>query len=312
MWVKLLKAQNRPEKLYLAGETYEVMDALGAWWVRNRLAVRAEMPESIYRDFASRLERGAGEMCLFLPYIGEFGHMVMSHLRLVQWHKAAVKIVCCRRGEEVLYPAADEFFTDWVNPIPDEKRVQLGDPRRWPEIEEKYPDVRAIFSGGFSRTEQRMVFHPGERIPFRPQLRGLKVDVCIGTRFRQIGQERNWFHWQRVADALTAEGLTFAVIGTRPTAPDLKGQKYHTGDFDTDAAIELMQNCSLYLGTDSGNTHLASAVGAEVLVIKGHRGDGFIPIMETANPGRVHFLPGGWEEPSMVIAAALEKVGVSA
>ena len=49
-------------------------------------------------------------------------------------------------------------------------------------------------------------------------------------------------------------------------ALQLAGQLYHSGDFpDTDAAIELLQTCGLYLGTDTGCTHLACELGTPSL-----------------------------------------------
>lgn len=313
MFVRMLHNLATTEGSYAAAEIYEVPDALGTSWVRGGLAVRTATPPQFIRDFLARLDIGAGEHCLFLPFVGEFGHLIMSHVRLVHFHNAAEKIVCCHPGEQVLFPSASQFVTDWTDPVGDAQRVGTMRDRgfAWPELLARFPGVRSIAAGGLTPTQELIAVHPEQRIPLAPKRRGLHVDVCLGVRQRSFCPERNWPHWQTLADALTSQGLTFAVIGAKATAPALIGQTYHSGDFDTDAAVELLQGCRLYVGTDSGNSHLASTVGVNMLVFREEDGGSrnLVPRMEQVNPGHIAFLPDGWGKPDAVVRATLGMLG---
>ena len=54
-----------------------------------------------------------------LPHYGEFGWLVQRHMRLVSLIKTPYLVVCCRHGEEVFYPNADEFYYGWEDSVPD-------------------------------------------------------------------------------------------------------------------------------------------------------------------------------------------------
>jgi ADP-heptose:LPS heptosyltransferase len=135
--------------------------------------------------------------------------------------------------------------------------------------------------------------------------------VVIGLRYRALFAERNWTHWQTVADALVARGISFACIGARPTTLDLAGQACHSADYDTDATIELVQNARLYLGTDTGISHLVSTIGADMLLFRetasGSRD--LTPRMRAVNRGRTDVIEHGWDNPGAVIDAALFRLG---
>src|SRR5690606_22428800 len=162
---------------------------------------------------------------------------------------------------------ADAFFTDWIDPIPDKRR--MGTHRNeiipWPNIEARFPDHLPWRAGGLTLEQELHCINPDQRITFKPKLRGLKADVVLAPRARAFGAERTWQHLAAVAQSTTPAGDTFAAVGGKDSAQDLPGQVYHTRG-DCDAAIELMQNCRLYIGTDSGASHLASTVGCPMLV----------------------------------------------
>ncbi len=248
------------------------------------------------RAFIWRLDDGAGRPCLFLPNAGEFGMRILTQVRMIHWHRASRKVVCCRPGEEVLFPSADEFVRDWDDPLEDARRGGSGPTSRWPKIEARYPDYNLVQTGGLTTVQERMSVNPELRIPFRPRLRGLKADVVLGIRWRRFAEEKNWHHWQSVSDAIVDAGFTFAVIGRRPTTLDLPGQSHHSSDYaDTDAAIELIQNCRLYVGSDTGTSHLAATVGADMLVFREESAvnPDLRDLMSLRNPGRVELMPAG-------------------
>jgi len=311
MWIKMLKNLGTVGGPYRRGRVYEQDPAIAAEWIAKGIAIHSAEPPPAVAAVYARLEEGAGETCVFLPFCGEFGHEIMHHVRLVHFHQAARKIVCCRPGHEVLYPSAWKFITDWKDPIPD--RIRAGTIRdrvlRWPEIERCCQGLRLIQAGGLSTQEELVCIHPERKIPFKPQPRLISVDVVIGVRNRQFCPEKNWPHCQAVADRLTAAGYTFAVMGAKETSFDLAGQSFHTGDLDlsTDAAIELLQNCRLYIGSDSGGSHLAATVGAPMLVFRLERDDhrNFLPRMALVNPQNVEIVA-GWNDPQAVADRALQ------
>ncbi len=304
MLVTILESLYTPDYPFLKGKQYEVTDTIGQHWIDAGLAAPTNILPPANAELYQRLEPGAGKACLFLPFVGEFGHQVMTHIRIVHWHKAKTKTVCCRKGEEVLYPSAKSFVTDWVDPIPDEWRVASNRtiPTPWPKLVAKYPRLFHVHAGALTPEQELVAINPAERIPFKPKLRGLKADVVLGVRHRQLFTERNWPAWHRTAEALTAQGISFAVIGAKPTSLDLPGQVCHSGDLDTDAAVELLQNCRLYVGTDSGNSHLASTVGCEMLLFREEQSGSrnLVPRMEQVNPGRIQLVPDGWKQPGRV------------
>lgn len=311
MHVEMIESFASADATYTAGERYRVSKRDGGMLIDAGLALPTrELPADI-ATFYRRLEAGAGQRCLFLPMMGEFGHLVMSHIRIVHFHQASEKIVCCRRGEEVLFPSAAGFFYDYADPIADKFRIATMRrcPFDWRGIEQLYPDHLPIKAGDMTPAEELIAIHPERRLPFKPTRRGLTADVVLGVRRRDFCVERNWQHWQELADRIRVAGYTFAVIGAKPTSFDVTGQEAHSGDFDTDAAIELLQSCRLYVGTDSGNSHLAATVGARMLIFRETAGQSrdLTARMEQVNEGRIDVMPPGtWEEPAAVIRWTLE------
>lgn len=297
---------------YRARVIYDVPDDVGQEWTDKGLATKTSMPPQYIQELYQRLGQSSGKPCFFLPFVGEFGHEIMSHIRLVHFSSASEKLVCCKQGHQALYPSAAMCITDWEDPVADAQRVATmrSTPLPWRALRQAYgPPARVtVESGGLTPEQEIFPIQPHERIPFKPRLRGYTADVLLGVRRRDFCPERNWPHWQAVADALTAAGLTFAVVGTRETSLQLRGQLMHTSG-DTDAAIELMQNCRLYVGTDTGSSHLAAAVGAPMLVFRETRSGSrdLTGHMAQINPNRVEVLAGGWEHPERVIGRVSER-----
>lgn len=304
MFIDMRKSIVSSDGAYNAGTTYVVDESRGADWIRCGFARETRTPPAHIVELLSRLDEGAGQPCLFLPFVSEFGHEIMTHIRIVHFNRAARKVVCCRPGNEVLYPSADEHVTDWTDPLTDVERAtalssDLGD---FSDVIARYPGHHVVKSGGLDRDQALWSINPTERIPFRPKVRGLSVDVLLGVRHRQLAPDRNWHHWQAIGEALTANGYTFAVVGSRETSFDVAGQVLHTGDHDTDATIELMRNCALWVGSDTGSSHLASTVGCRMLLIHPRPvASSYIPRMTEVNPGRIDFVAGGWQNPQRVI-----------
>ena len=90
-------------------------------------------------------------MKVFLPYNGEFGHLIMWHAPQVQ---AAAKgcddvvLVCCECGNEILYPSADIYHN--VERYQDSERRESADIAF---IEKVKRDVESMYAGDLEFVE---------------------------------------------------------------------------------------------------------------------------------------------------------------
>ena len=61
-----------------------------------------------------------------LPMFGEFGWLIMTHVRFAHSLAASRKVVCCDTDQACLFPSTRDFFFDWKNPIDDDDRCGHG------------------------------------------------------------------------------------------------------------------------------------------------------------------------------------------
>jgi hypothetical protein len=256
---------------------------------------------------------------LFLPWRNEFGTLMMHHVRRIHGHTAKSKIVCCRKGEEVLFPSANEFYYDWEE-VPDVARgrqltqssanhrylVRLASrlERQFPHATPHLPDL--------CRPTRESDFTPKPR-----WIRGLKTDIVIGARLRQHVPERNFHHWQAVVDGLIAEGLSVSVVGREEVTVPISGLQIRSWDYDDlDAAIELLQNCRLFLGTDSGVTHMAVLAGVPILVFHSQNRIRFrnwgLHYVPTVQKNAYEILLGCWNDPEAIVRRTVDLCAASA
>jgi len=88
MFVEMLTPCFAPGHAYYAGRVYHVTDASGNALIKAKYAVATDkMPPDIQALY-DRLEIGRDAMALFLPFVGEYGHLIMSHVRIVHFSKA--------------------------------------------------------------------------------------------------------------------------------------------------------------------------------------------------------------------------------
>jgi hypothetical protein len=311
MFLRILQNISTTTGPMTASEIYEVPDHEGLSMCIRGIAEYSTMPPKFIADHYARLDQYAGEKCLFLPPYGwEFGHLIMSHVPFVFHHEASHKIVACQKGQEALFPNADGFYTNWDDTVPDSKRIGTGRgvaARSWPEIVAKYPDHKPILAGPLSMEQETIPYFPTKPINFRANSSLKPVIACIGPRNRpEFEIKRNWSHWDALGRALTAQGISFAVIGKRPTAIDVRGQTTHT-DGDCGAALHLLAGCRLFIGTCSGTSHLAAACQSPMLIFreKATAGRNFIPHMQAVNQNKITIIEDGFNCPEKVIAAAL-------
>jgi hypothetical protein len=313
MFVKMLEQLATPEQCYVANEVYEApSDAVGASWVRAGLATISDTPPAFIAEFYARLDDGAGQKCLFLPNLSEWGHLLLTGIRLVHFHKASYKIVCCRPGEEVLFPSANEFCTNWTDPITNDNE-RVGTIRDkvypFPEIEAHYADAKPIRTDHLTLAQEMIALYPEQKIPFKVKHCPYhRVDYCLGTRNRPFCPDKNWPHWQKLATRYASMGSSFAVIGGEDE-PDLLHQSFHSRG-NVEMAIDLLRHCRWFIGTDSASSHLASLCGCEMIIFQKEGYRNFIPIMELHNPNKIHYIKEGWERPEAIHGEILRVMGV--
>lgn len=223
---------------------------------------------------------------VFLPFYGEFGFYIMSHIRWVHHSSAPEKIVCCVRGDECFFPSASSFYYEWQHPFEDWRRCGLRDKYSFKSIAptklelDLFKRLKEKYSDAFLAQLQRPIpFSQVHKWPVpvhAPALHIPKVDVVICARHRQAHTHegdkgmRNFRHWQPLADHLVSRGFTFAVIGNADTSFEVRGATIVNWKHPnkTDVMISLLKQCGLYIGTDTGPTHLAALLGVPMLVFR--------------------------------------------
>ena len=260
----------------------------------------------------SILTTNSDKPIIFLPDAGaEFGLRILAGIRLVYFHLSKNKIVCCRKSEICLYPKC-KHFTEWIDPISD-CHVNGGNYNdiKWKEILKKFPDYYPLKSIGWKDVlnlkKELILIEPNIKIPFTPNKKGLKVKVVIGTRARKHDEWKNWSHWQKIGDKLKKNNISYAVVGSENGSCEIKGMDYISKN--TDEVIELMQNADLFIGTDSGTSHLACEIGCKMIVFRNNERNtwykNFFPTMQFRN-SNVNIVENGWNKPNEVIDAVFE------
>lgn len=259
-----------------------------------------------------QIKRGSKKACVFMPFMGEFGFFINTFSRYVNYFKCLKKIVCCKKGQEVFFPSADEFFYDWEDFHDDKNKLGANIPTG----DSKYKKIKAKISSKFRGFD---VIEVGHEIPYRfvqfmpvdliPFCEELKYDVVIGPRNRARDIQRNYPEekWQKIVDKLIKNGFSVASIGQKETSYDLKGVSYNSWDNNrpTDAMISMLQNCKLFIGTDTGTSHVATMCGCPMIIFrKQDWSTNFIPFMKQINSNFL-FIEDGWENEDSIINKSL-------
>jgi hypothetical protein len=249
-----------------------------------------------------------------LPYYGEFGWMVARHVRWVHQLVCSHKVVCCRRGEEYLYPTADAYHYDWPEALPDAERCEDGegdDTIVRASLRTLYPNhllIRPHYPNPWAWDHAASVkFVPVVPHELPP------VDVALCPRRRNHGTEKNWPHWMAVADAIRAAGFTVGLVGQEATSyaetpADVRAWQHPDGE--TAGTVDLLTHSSIYVGGDTGVSHLCALADVPTILFAPphhYHGWSFTGHMRRAN--RAHFDQLGetaWSNPSEVVGAVLD------
>lgn len=226
---------------------------------------------------------------VFLPNYGEFGSTVHKLIRMVHFHKSPIKIVCCKRGEEALFPSANEFYYDWNDCVDDihkwgffsKRKLQGNKNYRYNEykkmISDDFEKIKSKFScycnyvhlWKFNKDTSFLDYAHNFKVDLKPRiLRGIKADIVISPRSRKGRSENNFLLWDRIINTFNQNGYTVGCVGSKEQSLELRNSFVNSWDYEdnSSAVIELLNNCKLYLGLDTGVSHLASMMSVPMIV----------------------------------------------
>lgn len=279
------------------GTKRRIQGSNGDWFIEKSVTGSLH----VYRD--TRLSGVA-----FMPFLGEFGVLIGDHLRFVHTYNADYKIVFCERGQECLFPTAAEFRYDWKNPLPDRRRAGSAHTHRVVNhdalVKSLPPGIRPVMPrrGGWGNLVTK--FFP-EASPMLPV-----VDVVIAPRTRQFAQHRNYKHWEVVAADLVSRGLTVGVAGQPDTSVDISCASTHAWKHPngaTEGTVDLLSNCRMFVGSDSGVAHLAAMMNCPSMILPHPEcGEHKHTEIKNTHKGFCKVLFEAWDDPQVVLSSIFE------
>jgi hypothetical protein len=264
------------------------------------------------------------EPIVVLPYYGEFGHFVNSFIRQVHYLYAPAKIVCCRPGEEVYFPSATGFYYDWNDPFYSDKKVGFRD--GWPpatsfpltpeevsllgRLRLQFREHRITALTQPLTTAQVVSMH----VPITIRSVAIpRFDLVVCCRRRSWEAYRNFDRWPEVLAPLSARGFTVAIVGEPDTSYDFDFVQFRSWTHapNAEAVVEALSNARLYIGTDTGPSHLAALVSPALLLFRNEAcpHQNYIKdVLSLVAANRFvpfRYLSDGWENPTEVSETAL-------
>lgn len=272
------------------------------------------------------------EKVVILPFYGEYGWFLNSYIRLVHYYISSKKVVCCRRGEEAYFPSATEFYYEWKDIFEDSEKC--GFRNTWPigPLFEETSEEKILATKLTARYPEHELlgFHygiPPELVQYFPvpikiqRQYNLHPDVVICARRRyamgNFGDRgtRNYEQWPRIIEPLLESGYQIGIIGKHDTSYNFPGIQIRSWEYEDSvgAVFEMLSNARLFIGTDTGPTHLAALSQTPMILFRNEH--------EVLSPNMLkrcilpiahrqgfyaRIIPGGWDNPSVVTAAALK------
>ena len=220
---------------------------------------------------------------VFLPNYGEFGSTVVKLIKIVHFVNAPKKIVCCKKGEECYFPNANEFFYEWDDFVEDE--------HKWGFFTKKSPR-HSTYKKMLSKDFEKIKNHFGDQCHYIhlwkfnidkifnkyhhyftfklcPKIKNnISADVIISPRNKMSRKENNFLQWEQIISELNKKSYTVGCVGSKDQSITLKNNYINSWDYEdnSSAVIELLSNCKLYLGLDTGVSHLAAFMSVPMIV----------------------------------------------
>lgn len=226
---------------------------------------------------------------IFLPNYGEFGSTVHKLIRIVYFYNSPKKIVCCKKGEESLFPLANKFFYDWNDCVDDihkwgffsKKKLQGVKNYKYKEyqnlISQDFEKIQSIFGKNYNyihlwKYNSDKIFQLYAhyfKVKLKPKtLKNIKADIIISPRYRKGRSENNFLEWEKLINIFNKKGYSIGCIGSKEQSLRIRNSNINSWDYkdNTSAIMELLNNCKLYLGLDTGISHLASIMSIPMIV----------------------------------------------
>lgn len=233
---------------------------------------------------------GSDKPTVFMPNFGDFGPVVHKLIKIVHFFECSKKIVCCKRGEESYYPSADEFYYDWDSFVEEKHRwaffskrkiTSIGKNEKYGYYQKRYSEecdkIESYFGNKFNyihlwKFNVDSIFERHDnlfRFDLKPKVfNNIKTDVVIVPRKRESRKKNNFLHWEKIIDEFNKNGFSVGCVGSEEESFKLKNSKVNSWDYEDNsgAVIEMLLNCKLYLGLDTGTSHLASFMSTPMII----------------------------------------------
>jgi len=264
--------------------------------------------------------------CVFSPFLGEFGIFIVDYIRFVHFFKCQQKIVCCRRGEEIYFPSANDFYimSNDYNFIEDKDRAGCG----WKnnniyhkqrnlkiqrELSSRYRGYEIVDSANckkiscrhyYMRCAKEFVF----KIDEEKIKEKLDIDVIIAPRKRDHAKERNYPHWDYVFKKLHKKRISYGIVGKKNNSYASKYSAVNSWDFKDcifpSGVIGMMKKSKLYIGSDTGPTHLAAFLSIPMIIFdspfqKGSMLKNYVEKTNRNYVNNLHSVP--WNNPDYLV-----------
>lgn len=265
---------------------------------------------------------------VFLPWRGEFGQMIMAYVRWFHLQTGR-KIVCCREGDESLFPTAAGFYTKW-DQVDDHKKttkfVMGRDNSRYlshlksqiaRDLTETSLGVELDISfhhpldGKKPQRFKNLVDGNFKPIP-GPSEFDQDLDIVLAPRWRKHGEHRNFQYWKEVTDGLMDLGLKVGYAGLLCASQDYQRvpEELKSWNYDqVDTTFHMMNRAKVTLATDAGLAHLAVLNQTPLLVIYDEPGreaghptwPWVLPHMQRHSVNTCDPICYGWNSPETVV-----------
>lgn len=197
---------------------------------------------------------------VFLPWIGEFGWYLMNHVKRIHAYNATKKVAYIKPGHECLFPTVQEFVYDWDDVDDDQKAGVVPNADRPQLVYQalaKYGDDAKIVYHEETSWDEKASLAKHTFVPYNKHNHGLKVDVVVSARKRNVDPLRNLDCWQKIVDQLLERGLTVGIVGNKVATAELKGITHYSSDYiDVDTDVELIKSAKICIAQESGMAYL--------------------------------------------------------
>lgn len=175
----------------------------------------------------------------------------------------------------------------------------------------------AASAGGLPVFEEGPVLHLPAHLDGLPSRLGLKMPYIVVHGHRP-DLARTWASgkWTNLVENLSQRGFEVVEIGGQSI---MKGTRDMTGRLSLLDSAAVIREATLFIGIDSGPTHIANAVGTPGVVLLGKFGNfgDYMPYSggyQDGTSGSIVRYPGNLQELSVekVLAAVLDRLSISA